>query len=462
MDGPGSRSLPGRSVVGRPAATAPAPPSVSWVDPADAACWLDARDRITAATDAAGRLFRRDPAELVGLDLGAELGETAGAAVRRAQEDSRTSARPADVDVLVESTGRWVQCLVVPARGPGELVVFLRDVHDRRAREERRSQLTSAVLDALPAQVALLDADGRVLLTNAAWNAAAGDPAGPFRCPPGADYLAVTAAGDASAFAVSSGVRAVLAGRAAEFRHDHAHLPATGSPSERAAADPAGVVPGAPTGTRWFAVHVVPAGSTGQVVVTHTDVTDRVQAERRSAHQARHDHLTELLNRAALLEVIRSALADADTSEVTLLYMDVDGFKGINDLRGHEAGDELLRELAGRLAHRTRPTDSVGRLGGDEFVVVARDCGAAGGDALVARFRRAFDEPFRVGGVLVPLTASMGVATSAPGHETPEDLLRDADLAMYAAKAGGRNRHVTFTPSMRGWLENRWRLTPHS
>jgi diguanylate cyclase (GGDEF)-like protein len=139
--------------------------------------------------------------------------------------------------------------------------------------------------------------------------------------------------------------------------------------------------------------------------------------------------------------------------------LDVDGFKQVNDSLGHSAGDLLLRELASRLAHRTRPTDVVGRLGGDEFVVVARDCDATGGEALARRFRSVFDEPFELAGNRLPLTVSIGIAASHPGHARPDELLRDADVAMYAAKAGGRNRHAVFTPDLRTALDDRWQIS---
>jgi diguanylate cyclase (GGDEF)-like protein len=192
-----------------------------------------------------------------------------------------------------------------------------------------------------------------------------------------------------------------------------------------------------------------------RVVVTHTDISERVTAEQRAAWQARHDHLTALPNRAALYEAIAAALAADDSGRVTVLYMDVDGFKQVNDSLGHSAGDLLLRELAARLAHRTRPTDVVGRLGGDEFVVVAHDCDAEGGEALARRFHEVFDEPFELAGTRLSLTVSIGIAASDPDHSSPEDLLRDADAAMYAAKAGGSNRHMVFTPALRTELDER-------
>src|SRR3954464_1669749 len=204
-------------------------------------------------------------------------------------------------------------------------------------------------------------------------------------------------------------------------------------------------------------MQVFPIDELPRVVVTHTDITDRVTAEQRAAWQARHDHLTSLPNRAGLHEAIAAALAEDPGGRVTVLYMDVDDFKQVNDSLGHAAGDLLLRELASRLAPRTRPTDVVGRLGGDEFVVVARDCDASGGEALATRFRSVFDEPFELAGTRLPVTVSIGIASSDPVHARPEDLLRDADAAMYAAKASGPANALSFTPALRTVLAERWR-----
>jgi diguanylate cyclase (GGDEF)-like protein len=135
----------------------------------------------------------------------------------------------------------------------------------------------------------------------------------------------------------------------------------------------------------------------------------------------------------------------------------VDGFKDVNDTLGHEVGDHLLRELAGRLTSRTRTEDTVGRLGGDEFVVLCRSCDVDGALALAERFQSTFDEPFRLAGRSARLTVSIGVAT-ASAEDTgvrSTDLVRDADLAMYAAKAAGRNRVRVFSPELRAAVEQR-------
>jgi diguanylate cyclase (GGDEF)-like protein len=129
-----------------------------------------------------------------------------------------------------------------------------------------------------------------------------------------------------------------------------------------------------------------------------------------------------------------------------------------NDSLGHDVGDELLRQLSGRLANRTRVEDTVGRLGGDEFVVLCPDCDTDGAEALAQRFQGSFEEPFVLAGRRIRLSASIGIATAGAGESAPPrstDLVRDADLAMYAAKAAGRNRIRVFTPDLRAAAQRR-------
>ncbi|HEY0508668.1 MAG TPA: EAL domain-containing protein, partial [Blastococcus sp.] len=168
--------------------------------------------------------------------------------------------------------------------------------------------------------------------------------------------------------------------------------------------------------------------------------------------------LTELPNRAGLHELIDAALQRPERLPITVLFLDVDGFKDVNDSLGHEAGDDLLRQLAARLADRTRSEDTVGRLGGDEFVILCRDCDTAGAEALAQRFQTIFDEPFYLDGRTARLTASIGVATARGGDPSgtrSTDLLRDADLAMYAAKRAGRSRMRVFSPDLRDAVQQK-------
>ena len=213
-----------------------------------------------------------------------------------------------------------------------------------------------------------------------------------------------------------------------------------------------------PNGTHWIHLQASRVDQAGQVVVTHTDVTSRVAAERASDWRARHDTLTELPNRAHLHELIDAELQQPDRGPVSVLFLDVDGFKDVNDSLGHDAGDDLLRQIAARLTGSTRSSDTVGRLGGDEFVVLCRDCDTTGAEALADRCRASIDRPFDLGGRMVRLGVSIGIATAAESSPTrvrSTDLVRDADLAMYAAKAAGRNRVRLFTADLRAAVQHK-------
>ncbi|WP_235003448.1 putative bifunctional diguanylate cyclase/phosphodiesterase [Blastococcus haudaquaticus] len=310
-------------------------------------------------------------------------------------------------------------------------------------RHQRDADLDAAllhtVLDALPSPTVLLDPDGIIAMTNRVW-VTSGEEHGTI-IPPGADYYAAATAvhGDAEGHALVRSLRTLARGECDAVAVDR-EVP---SPSDEK--------------PRWYHVQASRVGIYGHVVVTHTDVTARVLAERTSLWRARHDHLTGLPNRAHLHELIDEELGRGDQAPVAVLFLDVDGFKDVNDSLGHDVGDDLLRQLAARLAECTRAGDTVGRLGGDEFVVIGRDCDEDGALALAQRFHDSFDRPFDLAGRTARLTASIGVATT-DGSGTcvrSTDLVRDADLAMYAAKAAGRNRVEVFTPDLRTAAEQR-------
>ncbi len=168
-------------------------------------------------------------------------------------------------------------------------------------------------------------------------------------------------------------------------------------------------------------------------------------------YQAFHDSLTGLPNRALILDRMASMLARAhrDSTPVATLFLDIDNFKDINDTLGHDVGDQLLRGVAARLADTVREADTVGRLGGDEFVVLVEGRSlTSGADAVADRMLRAFHDPIPMAvGAPLSVTASIGVATGDQG--TPEELLRDADIALYRAKSAGKNQISVFTPPMK-------------
>jgi diguanylate cyclase (GGDEF)-like protein len=166
-----------------------------------------------------------------------------------------------------------------------------------------------------------------------------------------------------------------------------------------------------------------------------------------AVRQALYDQLTGLPNRTLLQDRLTQALARSRRTgqQPSVLYLDLDNFKAINDTLGHAAGDELLRDVARRLAARLRAEDTASRLGGDEFAVLLERAGDGTAEQAGVRVLEAFDEPFVVAGRSLRVSASLGVVTAA-GHA--DDALRHADLAMYAAKAAGKGRQVTYHPQM--------------
>ena len=200
-------------------------------------------------------------------------------------------------------------------------------------------------------------------------------------------------------------------------------------------------------------------GALAYLVGMVEDVTYERLAAAELAHQATHDGLTGMPNRALLLERVTAALAQPGRT-VAILFLDLDGFKEVNDSLGHDAGDRLLTIVAGRLDPLRRPGDTLARLGGDEFVLCLPDVPDEAAAVDVAeRVLAALRPPVRLPDRTVEVRGSIGVAlgTGADGA-TPILMLRDADTALYAAKNAGRDRVVVFEPAMRERDERRRRL----
>jgi diguanylate cyclase (GGDEF)-like protein len=190
--------------------------------------------------------------------------------------------------------------------------------------------------------------------------------------------------------------------------------------------------------------------------------SERHRADEQLAFLATHDPLTGLPNRTLILDRVEQMLARSRRSQspVAALFVDLDNFKSINDTLGHGVGDELLQAVAARLDGVVRATDALGRLGGDEFVVISEELSLGAGPELIAeRLLEALKQPFKLGldrATRVTVTASIGIA--AGEHTSAEELLRDADIAMYRAKWDGKNRHVVFETGMQGMVQNRMEL----
>ncbi len=422
----------------------PAPPDLLTGVP-DAVCRLDAEWRFTWVNAALARLLQRPPERLLGRLVRDCFPDVLGSALQKHVHAVLADGRPRAFEYLYQPRDRWFEVRASPD-AHGGVVVFLRDVdtrHRAQAAQARELQQTAAVLDALPSPTVLLDEDGRIRTANRVWagNADLVRQSGWEPAQVGDDYLTRVSQGLAPADVerVIEGLDQLRTGPSGgaprTFAHDYAH-------------DLAG-------NTTWWRLQAARVDDTGQVVVTHTDITERALVEQRLAWQATHDDLTGLPNRVRLLELIGEALAD-EGSRTALLFLDLDGFKTVNDSLGHGVGDELLRQVGARLTTQIRPGDAVGRLGGDQFVILARSCDTPEAASLAFRLQRSFGRPFTAGGLSVPVSASIGVAVAQPGLRHAHQLLSDADAAGYAAKAAGRDRVHLFSPGLRDAA--RWRM----
>lgn len=206
----------------------------------------------------------------------------------------------------------------------------------------------------------------------------------------------------------------------------------------------------------WLNVESTVNRHQGGLILNSRDVTERVRLQAQLQHSAEHDPLTDLPNRALFTRRVRQALTGrrAGDHSTAVLFIDLDGFKAVNDTIGHQAGDELLIEAARRLQDSVRAGDTAARLGGDEFAALILGDGGRDRSAreyqvheIADRLRTTLSQPYRIAGSEVRVAASIGVAFADPGI-TPSDLMRNADLAMYRAKAGGKDRVELYAPQM--------------
>lgn len=194
--------------------------------------------------------------------------------------------------------------------------------------------------------------------------------------------------------------------------------------------------------------HRGPTGKVDSISSISRDITERLAMEEQLTRLALHDSLTGLPNRRLFFDRLDVALARAQRSgtPIGVLFIDVDGFKSINDTLGHEAGDAVLVEVARRIVACLRPSDTVCRLGGDEFAVLCEHVGdEPGALALAQRLGRRVAEPMARDDGEVVATVSVGVVVATSAPEGPDQLLRNADSAMYAAKRRGKAQACVFT-----------------
>src|SRR6185312_13286311 len=196
--------------------------------------------------------------------------------------------------------------------------------------------------------------------------------------------------------------------------------------------------------------------SNGGWVATFEDVTERRLAEAQIMHMARHDALTDLPNRVLFREKMEQALGHGD--KLAVLFVDLDRFKAVNDTLGHPVGDALLCAVTQRLLAAVRGSDTVARLGGDEFAIVQHGARPSDASELAARIIELMAQPFDVLGHQVVVGASVGIAVAPTDGREPDHLLRNADMALYRAKSGGRGSYHFFQAEMDAKMQERHAL----
>jgi diguanylate cyclase (GGDEF)-like protein/PAS domain S-box-containing protein len=339
------------------------------------------------------------------------------------------------IEVVDEFTSepRWVGTGVPAPIGVLGLVLVAIGVREagrrrdreRRAREQaeealRRSVSTlKAVIEGTPDAVWVKDGQGRYVLVNSAFTRLVGKPA-----------ELIVGEGDEGVLPPDLAERSARSDERALVRGDTIHF------EDTLALD--GV-----RRTLLISKNVFrdDGGNAVGLLGIARDISERKAVEERLAHQALHDALTGLPNRAAFLQRLERLLTrhrGDGRRPFAVLFLDVDRFKAINDQHGHHVGDEVLVRLAHLLAEWVRPGDVVARFGGDEFTVILLDVADADDAVHVAeRIREGLSVPMRAGDLDISVSASIGVALSRPTYARAEDLLRDADAAMYRAKARG-------------------------
>ena len=288
--------------------------------------------------------------------------------------------------------------------------------------QAQRLELRSFAFDRLSAIAAVLDDAGVIVDTNEAWRLFANLNDGSSRTTGiGVNYLKVcdraAASGTSGAAAAATGLRAILDG---ERDHFDLEYPCP-SPEE----------------DRWFMLQAssAPVAGGAGIVLFHVDMSARRLLEDRLIGEAEHDELTGLPNRRSAIRYVTAELAAARVSGVPVwvLFLDLDGFKSVNDAYGHHVGDELLVQVAARARRAVRAEDLLCRFGGDEFLLACPGIDEVGATALAARLREVMARPFQVAAAQVLVGASVGLARSDT-DSTIESLLSAADAEMYVDK----------------------------
>lgn len=393
---------------------------------------VDSRGVITAAQG--GQDLNLGDLRQIRVDQLTGLGSTLVAPIAEALQGKAHSG-------LVSAGGRRYSCRYSPIPGPegqpSGAMALIADVTDNEARisvlrlrEERLALAAQGATDGLWHW----DLETNVLYVSPRWKAMVGAASAQFGTDPDEWFKRIK---PEDAKRVRARLKSHLEGHTPHFESEYRILHTDGS-------------------DRWMLSRGLAVrdadGQAVRIAGSQTDITERKLVESQLLHDALHDDLTGLPNRALFMERLAKAIKKSRRDpqhRYAVLFLDLDQFKMVNDSLGHTVGDQLLVAVARRLEVFVRPGDTVARLGGDEFIVLLEDLADINDAMMIAdRIQQELSLSFALNGNEVFTTASIGIAVSSADYERPGDVIRDADTAMYRAKSQGRARHEIFHRKM--------------
>jgi len=393
---------------------------------------------------------------ILGVPREAAIGRTLTEAV---PELARTSLPQAMAAVFESGTSEQIECLTICRQDrtlmldvrvfvfTNGVAIFCSDVTGHaEAKVALRESEERYALAAAGSNDGLWDWDlnSGALYLSPRWHAMLGLPSHVSSGGPDAWFTRIHS-DDLASFQAS--LQAHIAGRTAHFEHEHRVRHEDGTYRRVLC--------------RGVAVRQ-PGGPATRIAGSQTDITERAAIQEQLQHAAVHDALTGLPNRLLFMELLAKVLERSRRQLdhlFAVLFLDIDRFKVVNDSLGHLAGDELLVCVSRRVVACMRQGDAIARLGGDEFTILLSDLSDVGQASIIAeRILEALRDPFPINGREVFVTGSIGIALSTTGYQKPDEIMRDADTAMYRAKALGKARYELFDASMHARAVERLRL----